>query len=95
MSLPKGALIAWEYSRIRKVSFYSQLALAGLFISTPEPPSDGSFIKLFFEIPGGEVRANAFVRNAQPGKGMGVEFTTMGQESRAKLTKLIASLAKK
>ena len=92
VGLPKGMLVAWEHSGIRKVSRVSVLALGGVFISTPEPPPTGDVIKLIFEIPGGEVRARAMVRDYQPRKGMGVEFTSMGQEARARLNRLMKVL---
>ena len=92
--LPKGTLVAWEHSGKRKVSSVSVLALGGLFISTPEPPPAGDVIKLVFEIPGGEVRARALVCDSQPGKGMGIEFTAMGQDARARLHRLMKTLTR-
>ena len=94
VGLPKGMLVAWEHSGIRKLSRVSVVALGGLFISTPEPPPNGDTIKLIFEIPGGEVRARAVVRDCQPRKGMGIEFTSMGQEARARLYQLMKALNK-
>ncbi len=94
MPLPKGTPVAWEYSGKRKVSSVSVLALGGLFISTPEPPPVGDSIKLVFEIPGGEVRARALVCDSQPGKGMGIEFTAMGQEARTRLHRLMKTLTR-
>jgi hypothetical protein len=87
-------LIAWEHSGIRRVSRVGVLALGGLFISTPEPPPNGDVIKLIFEIPGGDVRARAIVRDCQPRKGMGIEFTAMGPEARARLHRLMKALTK-
>src|SRR5712664_1245770 len=92
--LPKGALVAWEHSGIRKVSSVTVLALGGLFISTPEPPPAGEFIKLVLEIPGGEVRARALVCDSQPGKGMGIEFKAMGQDARARLNEVMKTLTR-
>jgi hypothetical protein len=92
--LPKGARVAWEHLGKRKVSTASVLALGGLFISTPEPPPVGDFINLVLEIPGGEVRARALVCDSQPGKGMGIEFTVMGQGERARLNQLIKTLTR-
>jgi PilZ domain len=92
--LPKGTLVAWEHSGIRKVSSVTVLALGGLFISTPEPPPAGNFIKLVLEIPGGEVRARALICDSQPGKGMGIEFKSMGQDARARLHQLMKALTR-
>jgi hypothetical protein len=90
--LPKGTLVAWEHSGIRKVSSVSVLALGGLFISTPDPPPAGAFIKLILDLPGGEVRARALVCDSQPGKGMGIEFKAMGSDGRARLHQLMKIL---
>ena len=90
--LPKGPLVAWEHLGIRKVSLVSVLALGGLFIKTLNPPPSGDTIRVLFEVPGGEVRARALVRDCQPGKGMGIEFTAMGHEARARLNRLMKTL---
>jgi hypothetical protein len=86
--------VAWEHSGIRKVSSVSVLALGGLFISTPDPPPTGAFIKLILDLPGGEVRARALVCDSQPGKGMGIEFKAMGQDARARLHEVMKALTK-
>jgi PilZ domain-containing protein len=82
-------LVAWQSGGDKVVSRVCTLGLGGLFISTPEPPPIGEVIKLFFEVPDGEVRARAVVRDSQPGKGMGIEFTAMGYEARARLNHLL------
>jgi hypothetical protein len=90
--LKRGTLVAWEHLGVRKISPLSVLGLGGLFISTPEPPPAGDFIKLVFELPGGDVRARARVCDSQPGKGMGIQFVSMGQEARARLSRHLSSL---
>ena len=92
VGLPKGMLIAWQSGGERIVSRVATLGLGGLFILTPEPPPVGEIVKLIFEVPGGEVRARAVVRDSQPGKGMGVEFTSMGHEARARLHRVLKRL---
>jgi PilZ domain len=94
VELPNGMLVAWEHSGIRRMSRVSVVALGGLFITTPEPPPNGDMVRLIFEIPGGEVRARAMVRDCQPGKGMGIEFTAMNQEARALLHRLMKVLTR-
>jgi len=94
VGLPKGMLVAWEHSGIRKVSRVGVLALGGLFITTPKPPPVGDAIQLIFEVPGGDVRARAIVRDSQQGKGMGIEFTAMGPEARARLNQLMKILSR-
>lgn len=92
IKLKKGRLVAWEHGGTREVSNISVLALGGLFISTPNPPRAGEVIRLVFDVPDGEVRARAIIRDCQPGKGMGIEFTHMRPEARAKLQLLMNTL---
>jgi len=84
--------IAWQSSGDRILSRVSTLGLGGLFIEAPEPPPVGDLIKLYFEVPGGEVRARAVVRVSNRGKGMGVQFTAMSPEARARLHRLLRRL---
>jgi hypothetical protein len=92
--LPKGMLVAWKHSGIRRVSRVGTVAVGGIFIHTPEPPPVDDVIHLIFEIPGGEVNARAMVRDSQPGKGMGVQFTAMTSEARARLNRLMKTLTR-
>jgi len=92
IGLPKGILVAWQSCGGCVVSKIGTVGLGGLFIYTSEPPPQGELIKLFFEIPGGEVRARAVVRNVHPGRGMGVEFTAMETEARGRLVQLLRRL---
>jgi hypothetical protein len=94
VGLPKGMLVAWEHSGIRRVSRVSVLAVGGIFISTPKPPPVGDTIRLLFQVPGGDVRARAIVRDSQQGKGMGIEFTAMGEDARTRLNLLMSVLAR-
>ncbi|HLJ22720.1 MAG TPA: PilZ domain-containing protein [Candidatus Acidoferrales bacterium] len=94
VSLPKGTPVAWEHAGKRKVSSVRVLALGGLFIATATPPPKGDFITLVFEVPGGSVRARALVCDSQAGKGMGIEFKTMGQDARARLSRLMNTLTR-
>jgi hypothetical protein len=87
-------LVAWEHSGARLISRVSVIAVGGLFIATPEPPPVGNVIRLVFEVPGGEVRARGMVRDCKPGAGMGIEFTNMRSEARAKLNRLMKTLSK-
>jgi hypothetical protein len=94
VALPNGMLVAWQHYGGRKVSRVRVLALGGLFISTPKPPPVGDVIQLIFEVPGGDVRARAMIRDSQPGKGMGIEFTSMNSEARARLNHLMKVLSR-
>jgi PilZ domain len=93
VALPKGMLVAWQHSDGRSVSRVATLGLGGLFISTPDPLPVGTLLKIVFDVPGGEVRARATVKNAKAGKGMAVAFIEMGYADRARLDQLLKKLA--
>ena len=92
VALPKGMLVAWQHSGGRFVSRVSTLGLGGLFVTTHDPPPVGTLVKLVFDVPGGEVRARAMVKNIEPGHGMAIAFIQMGQEDRARLDQLLKKL---
>jgi hypothetical protein len=92
VALPKGMLVAWQHAGGRSVSRVATVGLGGLFISTPEPPGIGTRLKIVFDVPGGEVRARAIVKNVKPGKGMAVAFIEMGSPDRARLDQLLKRL---
>lgn len=84
--------IAWQATGGRMASRVRTLGLGGLFIAAKDPPPVGSVVRLLFEVPGGDVRARAIVRDSRPGRGMGVEFVMMGYEDRARLARLLKRL---
>jgi hypothetical protein len=85
-------LIAWQHSGERGVSRVATLGLGGLFIATSHPPLPGAVLKIVFDVPGGEVRARAIVKNVKAGQGMAVAFIEMGYEDRARLGQLLKKL---
>lgn len=93
IGLPRGMSVAWQAGGERIVSRVGTLGLGGIFIHTRMPPAVGEVVKLVFDVPGGEVRARAVVRSSTAGRGMGVEFTAMQPEARARLTQLLRRLA--
>ncbi len=66
--------------------------MGGVFISAPDPPPVGTKLRLAFEVPGGNVHAEAIVRNIVPGEGMGVEFSRLELKDRILLEKLLKRL---
>ncbi len=93
VALPKGMLVAWQSTDGKGISRIATLGLGGLFVSTPDPAPVGTLLKLLFDVPGGEVRARATVKNIKPGEGMAVAFIDMGHEDRARLNQLVKRLA--
>jgi|SRR5215831_11920688 len=89
----KAMLVVWKKGSQKYVSSVENLGLGGLFICTQQPPPVGTSLQLLFNVPEGEVRARAIVRNLAPSRGMGLEVVSMEQEHRARLDRWLKTLA--
>jgi len=87
---PKGMWVGWKSAAQQTTSLAETMGLGGLFLHTPNPPSEGSNIELIFDLPTGQVRARAIVRSLMPGRGMGIQFVQMRPEDRAKLHRYLS-----
>jgi hypothetical protein len=83
--------VAWKSSAQTTTSGAVVMGLGGLFLHAPKCPSDGSTIELIFDLPSGQVRGRAIVRDSIPGKGMGIQFVQMKPEDRAKLHRFLTA----
>src|SRR5712691_13402945 len=68
------------------------LSMGGLFVETPKSMGVGSTAKLEFLVQEGQIRADAVVRRAEPGRGLGMKFTAVSEENRPRLEALISRL---
>jgi curved DNA-binding protein CbpA len=82
--------VAWKSSAQTTTSRAEVMGLGGLFLQAAKTPNDGSTIDLIFDLPTGQVRGRAIVRNSSPGKGMGIQFVQMKPEDRAKLHRFLS-----
>jgi len=89
---PQGVWVAWQALAERVVSRVSNLSFGGMFICTPNPPPMGAAVSLLFSVPEGEIRIQSVVRNVDPDNGMGIQFTSIADEDRVRLEKLIKRL---
>jgi len=92
ISLPKGMFVTWHGGDLQLFSRVRTIAMGGLFIAAPNPPPVGTKLRLAFEVPDGNVRAEALVRSIVPGEGMGVEFTKIDLKGRVLLQRLLKRL---
>jgi len=84
--------VAWRSGSQQGVSKMGTMALGGIFLNTPKPPSVGSVLDLIFDVSSGaHVRARAMVRTSRPGQGMGVKFVHMRPEDRSRLNQFLKS----
>ena len=93
MRAPKGTWVAWKSLGKTTTSRMETMGLGGLYLHDANPPAEGSTIELIFNLPTGQVRARAIVRNTHPGKGMGMQFVQMQPEDRAKLHQFLSRQA--
>jgi hypothetical protein len=87
-----GTLLIWKNSKQRVFSRLDSISPGGLFIHAPDPPSEGDIIDLCFTVPGSYVCGQGIVRHSRKGKGMGVQFTFINQDARARLAHLLDKL---
>jgi len=68
------------------------MSMGGLFIETPEPKAEGVLTRLNFLVQEGQIRADAVVRHAKSGVGLGLKFTAVSEQDRQKLATLLTRL---
>jgi hypothetical protein len=68
------------------------MSMGGLFIETPEPKAQGVLTRLHFLVQEGQIRADAIVRHAKSGVGLGLKFTALSEQDRPKLAALLIRL---
>ena len=66
-----------------------ELSLRGLFVATQEALAAGVTLKLDFLVQEGAIRAAAVVFLAEPGRGMGLKFTSVRREDLQHLAGLV------
>lgn len=92
INLPRGLKVAWTYGEQKELTIAGTIGLGGLFVISEKPAPVGGTVRLLFDIPGGTVLATAQVRSVAPKRGMGVEFTEIRPEDRARLDQLLKRL---
>jgi len=89
---PGDVWVYWQCQRREDVSRVRDMSMGGLFIETPEPKAEGVLTRLNFLVPEGQIRADAVVRHATPGVGLGLKFTALSEQDRPKLAALLTRL---
>jgi hypothetical protein len=90
---PQGAWVYWGSGGLEDTSRVRDLSLGGLCLVTRRTRPVGATIKLDFLVEQGTIRADAVVRYAKPGHGMGLRFTSVRSEDRSRLAELVNDLA--
>jgi c-di-GMP-binding flagellar brake protein YcgR len=85
----------WVYFRCDgrdDIARVRDLSVGGVFIETKKPKKIGAITNLHFLVQDGVIRADATVRHAREGQGMGLKFTAVREEDRKNLISLVSRL---
>ena len=87
-----GVYVYWRSAGHERIAPVRNLSMGGLFIETDTPPVPGITAKLHFLVQEGQIRADAVVRHAEPGRGLGLRFTAVRNDDRLRLAELMKRL---
>ena len=82
----------WRSAGDEDVATVRNISMGGLFIETEAPKVPGIVANLHFLVQEGQIRADAVVRHAKPGRGLGLRFTAVRNEDRQRLAELMRRL---
>ena len=88
----EGVWVDWRCAGREDVSRVRNMSLGGLFLETHASGVVGSTAKLEFLVQEGQIRADGLVRRIEPGRGLALKFTAVGEEDRPRLEALIRRL---
>lgn len=91
---PGDVWVCWKSQGREDISLVRNMSMGGLFIETQQAQPSGTVTRLDFLVAEGQIRADAVVRHAKPGKGLGLKFTALSEQDRPKLAALITRLRK-
>ena len=89
---PTGMWVSWKFEKQRHTSRVLDFSASGAFIVTHEILAVGTPLNLIFSMIEGELKLEAVVRNSTAGRGMGVEFVSIGGKELALILKALKRL---
>jgi PilZ domain-containing protein len=84
--------VSWKFEKQRHTSRVLDFSASGAFIVSDDIVAVGTPLKLMFAMVEGELKLEAVVRNSRAGKGMGVEFVSVGGKELALILKALKRL---
>lgn len=85
----QGVSVYWGCEKLEDAARVRDLSLGGLFVATQEALAVGATLRLDFLVQEGAIRAAGVVRHAEPGRGMGLKFTSVRGEDLQRLVELV------
>jgi hypothetical protein len=92
VATPGNVYLYWSSVGYGDTSRVRDLSSRGLFVQTRQSRSVGAKTKLHFLVEEGQIRAEAVVRRAEPGSGLGLQFTAVHEDDRRRLADLMRRL---
>ena len=89
---PGDVYVCWGAAGYDDTSQVRDLGPRGLFLLTRKTKPVGAKTDLYFLVEEGQIRAEAVVRHAKFGRGLGLEFTAVRLEDRQRLADLLKRL---
>jgi hypothetical protein len=87
--MPEEVWVYWHCDGHDDLSRVHNISLGGLFIEADKPRAAGIPVSLHFLVQEGQVRADAVVRHAIPGRGIGLKFKALKEEDRPHLASFL------
>jgi hypothetical protein len=92
VTLNEEVWVCWRCNGRDDLSRVLDMSLGGLFLRTPAPRKVGAAANLEFLVTEGQIRADAVVRHATPGQGLGLKFVAVTDVDRPRLAALLRRL---
>lgn len=89
---PEDVWVYWRCEGHDDLSRIQNISLGGLFIETLRRKASGVTASLHFLVQEGQVRADAIVRHALPGTGIGLKFRAVREEDRQHLAAMMTRI---
>ena len=86
---PQGVWVYWRCGGRADVSPIRDMSMGGAFLKTIKTQPLGSTINLHFLIQEGQLRADAVVKHVRSNQGLGLKFTAVSEEDRARFAALM------
>ena len=92
LAAPEDVWVYWCCDGLDDLSHVQNISLGGLFIETPRRTAEGTTVSMSFLVREGQVRADAIVRHAVSGTGIGLKFRAVREKDRPYLAALMARI---
>lgn len=90
--VPGDVWVYWQCQGREDISSVRDMSMGGLFLETPQHKAEGVLTRLHFLVQEGQIRADAVVRHAKSGEGLGLKFVALNEQDQPILAALLTRL---